>query len=372
MTATASPTTVTVARSEIARALRAASSVKSKTVRIALDGDQVVVTAYTADTAVRVTLDAPGQPAAGETYVQRTTLAALLPYCDAELHLAIGVGGNLEVLSGDTVCVIPVAHIDATATYDHAFDLSENDAVTLEAPVLVEALRRTLPFAGRDYTRPVLCVVALYPIGGVAVATDSYRLAVVKWGDDDPEELPILIHVEAAESLRRLLGKQLGTVTIDEGASFITARFEDTIWSVRAQMRSRDGERAKYPQWRALLPAGDAPTTVKLDREDLLAGARCAGALASKGEPLRVNVTGGCATVAVNGTSDRPTMQRRLASSDVTGEDVQMGVNPAFVADLCAAAPVERLVVKILGPLRPLLVEAARDMYLLMPIRLNV
>lgn len=49
-----------------------------------------------------------------------------------------------------------------------------------------------------------------------------------------------------------------------------------------------------------------------------------------------------------------------------------LAFNPDFLADICSNAPVERLTLRLISPLRPMLVEAARDEYLLMPVRLNV
>lgn len=217
----------------------------------------------------------------------------------------------------------------------------------------------------------MLCNVAFYP--GVAVSTDSYRLAIISYGDQEPERdaEPLLVNTDAAKSLRALLAKKLGALTFATLDGFHVADFEDVRWSLRRSMPyKRDDGTSSYPNWRNLLPDEDPRTTLKVDREDLLAGSRSAGSIGRRDAPLRLRVDGVDASVTSN-TPDRASMSRRLASGDATG-DIEIGFNPHFLADICAVAPVERLTVQMFSPLRPALVEAARDRYLLMPIRLKV
>lgn len=371
MTAATTPasTSTTVARSELARALRAAASVRSEAVIVTI-GDDLTIAAHTPEVAVSVALDAPAGEA-DEIAVGRTRLAGILPYCDGEITLSIA-DGTLTLVSGCSEFEIPALR-DKERFGHPSRGEQTGDTLEIEAPVFVETLRRALPFVSRDETRPILCHVALYPAENIAVATDSYRLTVVRYGDDGPREDPILLRKEAADSMRRLLAKTLGTVEIVTGDDYYTARFGDLEWTMKRPKPYKVKDRqAVFPDWRKLLPEDDPVTTIKVDRDDLLCASRAAATIASRNEPLRLNLTKKVATVTSGNKRLTGRMSRRLSSAGVTGEKMEVGFNPDFLADICAVAPVERLTLKAIGPLRPLLVEAARDRYLLMPIRLNV
>lgn len=375
MTILAEPTsaaTVKVTRSALAAALRAAGTLRdAKSVFLDFDEDQALITAYTPDAAVRVALTAPcGEPAA--IAVSRSALTSMLAYCGSELELRV-VDDQLHVASGPTEFRLPATRPEAPdPTFGHDLLSPLKRPVKIEAAVLVEALRRALPFAAKDETRPLLCSVALYPRRHIVAATDSYRLAVVRYGDDAKTEDPVLLARAGAASMHRLLSKTLGTVEIAPGDPFVTARFDDLRWSLRQPARSPAPNAPSYPNWEQLLPEGKGDTHATIDREDLLAAARAAKVAGQRHEPLRLRFGTGGATAAIGRTSDYASMTRKLASASVEGDDVEFGVNPDFLADAAAIAPVEHLSIEIHSPLRPLLIQAARDTYLLMLIRLNV
>jgi DNA polymerase-3 subunit beta len=387
--------TVAVPRSELARALKAASAVKAKHVHVDLTGETAVISGYTPETAVRVTLDAPITEPAGEAFVLRTMLAGILPYLGSDVRLGI-TETQITVEADESVFEIRTARVDAAppprstrrrrrvrvtaapevGTFGHAFAKGKRIA-TFEAPILAEVLRRVLPFASRDMTRPILATMALYPEACCAAATDSYRLAVIRYGDGPvkPTEEPILLRVGAAAALGRLLARKLGKVTINATTTHYTVAFEDTRWSILRlpPVTRADGERGNsFPSWWNLLPDSATETKVKVDREDMLTAARAAAALSPRNAPLKLKVSHEDGAAVSLASPDRAAMTRKLASADVFGESMEIGFNPDFMADVCAVAPVERLTVKLISPLRPALIEAARDQYLLMPIRLNV
>jgi len=366
-TATVDPPVVTrVARSELRRALRAAASIKAKAVHLTL-GDTLHVDAYTPDVAIHTTVEGAGGN--GETFiVGRVQLAAVLTHCDGMLALHIE-GGRLIVTSPPSrFSLAPSEDAILVGKYTHDFaggSLGDPVAV-IDAAVLTEALRRALPHAGSDYTRPLLCVVALAPRRGTIAATDSYRLAIVQYGDDQgpSDEAPVLLQRDGAASIRTLLAKKLGPVSIRERAAHITVTFDDIEWSLLRVT-------GKYPNYLSLLPDDDQyGATLVIDRDDLLAGARAAADIAEHNEPV-VLVTG--ETTQVHCGHGPNSMTRELASAAKTGKPLDaIGVNPRFLSEVCASAPAERLTMRFISPRRPMVVGAGRDTYLLMPIRLNV
>lgn len=362
-TAVADPPVTTIARSDLAGALKLAASIKAKTLTLTF-GEALAVSADAFGVAAVTTI--PGEGEAAEITVSRVTLAGILACCDSSLRLSV-VQGALEIASGPATCRLPVEKPWPSPSPAVDPDLgmdTPTDAVTMEAPVLVEALRRALPFASTDQTRPILCTIAFSPGRRSMVATDSYRLAVIRYGDDDgpADEVPWLIQRDAATSLVRLLAKKLGQVDLWQTETHVHARFEDTHWSMVR-------ETGQFPSYEELLP-DKYEANVKVDRVDLLAGARSALSVCQRNEPLRLVVGEHCGINA--GQQDRSgTVARRLATAACEGDEFEIGLNPSFLADIAAAAPVERLTLRLISPLRPMMVEAARDLYLLMPIRLN-
>lgn len=366
---------LTLARSELAEGMRAAASIKAPAVEVQFAYGQL--NAYTVEVAVGRELPVEGLEGAASIFVDRARLASILAYCTGTVVLSADedkYGTNLRVESGPSS--FELRGLREQERYGHV--VSHDPAgtpVVIEAATLVETLRRVLPFVSKDFTRPILTNVALFPTRNLAAGTDSYRLAIVRYGDDlvpdgavlaeDERPQPLLLQQRGATSMQRLLAKKLGQVAIYTEHENVQVTFEDLRWSLRA-------ERGQFPDWEKLLPEEEPSTVMKVDREDLLTGARAANALGPRNAPLILTMDPEKGVEVACKAIDRGTMTRRLESAAVEGDPLEMGLNPEFVGALCAAAPVERLTVNARMPLRPILVEAARDRYLLMPIRLNV
>lgn len=382
---TTNSTTLTVAKADLAKALRAAATVKSKELRldVYLSGRSTVTAAVRE---VAVTVDLPGeQDGDGRSIlIPRTTLARLLPYLGPQVELEIDAA-TLQVRDGASWFAIPVmaepSADDDERFYGHDLAAVSSQPVAFDAPVLVEALRRALPFTQTCPTRPLLQMVALYPQEGIAAATDSYRLAVIRYGKSAGEgEQPILLHRDAARSMVSLLKKRLGEVTVTRADTHLIAAIDDIRWSAQLPKPGPGKTDVSYPDWRSLLPDGKPETTVRVDRDELLQAARAAAVVLPRNAPLRMRIADDKVTVASVGwqpgkprlRDNDATMSRTLTTACATGENMEIGLNPDFVADMAANAREDRLEIGLLGPLRPVKVEAGTDTHLLMPIRLNV
>jgi DNA polymerase-3 subunit beta len=96
------------------------------------------------------------------------------------------------------------------------------------------------------------------------------------------------------------------------------------------------------------------------------------GLLAQKNAPLRLSFAEGSVEVA----AQTPDVGRASESLPVPfkGEPLEIGFNPDFLRDGLESAEGEELIVKLISPLRPGLLQSEDDgfTYLVMPIRLNV
>jgi DNA polymerase-3 subunit beta len=95
--------------------------------------------------------------------------------------------------------------------------------------------------------------------------------------------------------------------------------------------------------------------------------------MAQKNAPLRLRFTEGELTVSAR-TPDIGEAQEMLPIP-FAGEPFEIGFNPEFLRDGLEGAEGADLVLKLISPLRPGLIESADGsgfLYLMMPIRLNV
>ena len=128
----------------------------------------------------------------------------------------------------------------------------------------------------------------------------------------------------------------------------------------------------QFPNYRQLLP--DAyEHELRLAGGEISEVVRRISLLAQKNAPLRLAFTEGELTVSAR-TPDvgeaRETMPVPFA-----GEPLEIGFNPEFLRDGLEAVESGDVLLKLISPLRPGLIEAADGsgfQYLLMPIRLNV
>jgi DNA polymerase-3 subunit beta len=110
-----------------------------------------------------------------------------------------------------------------------------------------------------------------------------------------------------------------------------------------------------------------------IDAGELTDVVRRVSLLAQKNAPLRVAFTPGEVTVSAQ-TPDVGEAHESLPVA-FQGEPLEIGFNPEFLRDGLEAIDAGDVVLKLISPLRPGLIESADDsrfIYLIMPIRLNV
>jgi DNA polymerase-3 subunit beta len=245
-----------------------------------------------------------------------------------------------------------------------------DEQLDVPGPALVETVLKVARAASRDETRPVLTGILVSATEQELrmAATDSYRLAV----KDTALEAPLSRSFEANVPARAL--QELTRIVQHEGADRIgvSLRSNQVVFeaaSVVLSSRLIDGQ---FPNVRTLLPEA-------YEHELQLAGTEIADVvrrislLAQKNAPLRLSFSEGELTVSAR-TPDVGEA-RETVPVPFQGEPLEIGFNPEFLRDGLEALEGGDLVLKLISPLRPGLIEAADGsgfVYLLMPIRLNV
>jgi DNA polymerase III subunit beta len=129
----------------------------------------------------------------------------------------------------------------------------------------------------------------------------------------------------------------------------------------------------RFPNYQQLLPES-YEHELRVGRDELLDVVRRVGLLAQKNAPLRLRFSEGVLDVS----AQTPDVGEASESLPVpfNGEELEIGFNPEFFRDGLDSAEADELVLKLISPLRPGLIESAGDdagfRYLVMPIRLNV
>jgi len=244
-----------------------------------------------------------------------------------------------------------------------------DQVVSMPAPAFVDTIARVSRSASRDETRPILTGILVSASADELrmVATDSYRLSVKETRLEAPLEggFEANVPARALEELGRLVRDDVEEIRIGVRANQVV--FE--VGGVALSSRLIDGQ---FPNYRQLLPeAYEHELTVS--REELLEVVRRISLMAQKNAPLRLSFSEGEVKVSAQ-TPDVGEASEPLPIP-FAGEPFEIGFNPDFLTVGLESAGADEVVLKLISPLRPGLVESADAsgfLYLIMPIRLNV
>ncbi|HEX8103448.1 MAG TPA: DNA polymerase III subunit beta [Solirubrobacteraceae bacterium] len=246
----------------------------------------------------------------------------------------------------------------------------EASRVEVPAEAFVATILKVARSASRDETRPVLTGILVSASGTELrmVATDSYRLSVKETALEQPLEGSIEANVpaRALQELSRIAQQS------DAERLTVSVRTNQVVFEVGGILLSSRLIDGQFPNYRQLLPD-------TYDHELQLAGAeisdvvRRISLLAQKNAPLRLAFRDGEVTVSAR----TPDVGEASETMPVPfqGEPLEIGFNPDFLRDGLESVDSGDLVLKLISPLRPGLIQAADGsgfLYLLMPIRLNV
>jgi DNA polymerase-3 subunit beta len=245
-----------------------------------------------------------------------------------------------------------------------------DSAITVPTAAFVSTALKVAGSASRDETRPVLTGILVSASDRELrmVATDSYRLSVKETVLETPLTAAFEVNVpaRALQELARVAGHGE-----DETLS-VSVRQNQVLFVLgRVILSSRliDGQ---FPNYRQLLPES-FEHELRLAGSELTDVVRRISLLAQKNAPLRLSFNEGELTVSAQ-TPDVGEARESLPVA-FAGEQLEIGFNPEFLRDGLEAIEEGDVLLKLISPLRPGLIESAdesRFRYLIMPIRLNV
>jgi DNA polymerase-3 subunit beta len=247
---------------------------------------------------------------------------------------------------------------------------SPDTRIALPLDAFVETVTRVAKSASRDETRPVLTGILMSASGQELrmVATDSYRLSVKETALETPLQgsLEANVPARALQELTRIAQQAPGdALAVSVGQNQVVFELGEIVLSSRLI----DGQ---FPNYRQLLPES-VEHELRLASTELTDVVRRISLLALKNAPLRLSFSEGTLTVS----AQTPDVGEASEAVPVPfhGEPFEIGFNPEFLRDGLESIESDELVLKLISPLRPGLIESPDSgdfVYLIMPIRLNV
>jgi DNA polymerase-3 subunit beta len=242
--------------------------------------------------------------------------------------------------------------------------------VTLPLEAFSETVSRVARSASRDETRPVLTGILMSALEQELrmVATDSYRLSVKETQLESPLQgsLEANVPARALQELVRIAQQAPGeSLAVSVAQNQVVFELGEAILSSRLI----DGQ---FPNYRQLLPES-VEHELRLATAELTDVVRRVSLLAQRNAPLRLSFNEGTLTVS----AQTPDVGEASEAIPVPfhGEPFEIGFNPEFLRDGLESVDSDELILKLISPLRPGLIESPDTgdfVYLIMPIRLNV
>jgi DNA polymerase III subunit beta len=303
-------------------------------------------------------------------------------------------------LLGDVVRSLPPAAVEAEVTDDRLLlncgrakfnlrlipnpDLSafpapgslddSGEFALLKAEEFAQTVSQVARAASADTARPLLTGVQLEASADqlVAVATDSYRLAMRTVAWEKGVDATVLVPRRAMEEARRSAEQVGSEVRLELGSAEVTFGFADRL------LRTRLIE-GNYPPVRQLIPDGFERRLV-VDRASLIEVVKrvsVVGDASTTTTPVTLDLTAD--TVRVTAGSGEAGEAEESMPGEFEGEPMQIAFNPRYLTDGLDAAGGERVILEFRDELKPAVIrpsqaddeEGTSDyLYLLMPVRL--
>ncbi|HTZ88154.1 MAG TPA: DNA polymerase III subunit beta [Solirubrobacteraceae bacterium] len=293
-------------------------------------------------------------------------VARALPGDDVSLELR-SAEQDVELISGSATFHLRVLRAE---DFPELPVPSPDTRTSLPLEAFVQTVSRVARSASRDETRPVLTGILMSASAQELrmVATDSYRLSVKETALEESLEgsLEANVPARALQELTRIAQQTPeGSLAVSVGQNQVVFELGDTVLSSRLI----DGQ---FPNYRQLLPES-VEHELRLSTGELTEVVRRISLLALKNAPLRLSFSEGALTVS----AQTPDVGEASESMPVPfkGEPFEIGFNPEFLRDGLESVESDELVLKLISPLRPGLIESPESgdfVYLIMPIRLNV
>jgi len=329
-------------------------------VRMEVTGDTLVLTGTDLELTIRLTVEVGGERDGAAVVPARLVgdIVKALPSGAVEVEL---LDDEMSISAGRSQFSVRPLSLDDYPTQAEPSD----DAVTLPADAMSDALRQVVRAASTDDARAVLTgvLLAAEDEGLRMVATDSYRLAVRDLPDSTVLESgqKVLIPGRALNELQRVMGDaERLTVRLGERE----ATFE--AGSTRLSTRLIEGE---FPNYRNLLPSS-YPNLLTFGKAAMLEAIRRVKILAQDSTPVRLTLGGD--TVQLTAITQDVGNAAEEIDANYDGAEMTVAFNPDYLAAGIDAIDSDDVTLATMDPMKPAVLRGVGHddyLYLLMPVR---
>lgn len=246
-------------------------------------------------------------------------------------------------------------------------------SLTINSAVLGRAINNTYFAAGNDDMRPVMSGVffEIQEDSMRFVATDAHKLVRYTRTDVKSDDVASFIVPRKPLNLLRSILSGLDTEVklsfTDNNALFVFDQFS-------LMCRLIEG---KYPNYEAVIPV-ENPNKLTIDRQDLLSSLKRISIFANKTtHQARLKLGGSELNLSAEDLDFSNEAQERLTCT-YQGEDMEIGFNSKFLADMLSNLNTENILIEMSAPNRAGIItpgtkdsEAEDILMLVMPVMLN-
>jgi DNA polymerase-3 subunit beta len=277
------------------------------------------------------------------------------------LAIEISAGDGKYKLSGENAEDFPKIPVVENAS-----------SVNISAPILAEAINKTIFAVSNDELRPAMAgvLVQLASDSITFVATDAHKLVRYRRNDVRSDQDTSLILPKKALSL---LKSSLPSEDVDVSVQYNNTNAFFSFGSINLICRLVD---ERYPDYVAVIPQVN-PNILTLDRSVFLNTLKRVSIFANKTtHQVRLKISGSELHISSEDLDFSNEAHERL-SCQFEGEDLEIGFNAKFLIEMLSNLTSDEVMIKMSTPNRAgLLVPAVSDedediLMLVMPVMLN-
>lgn len=246
--------------------------------------------------------------------------------------------------------------------------VKEEESLLIQKEALKELIKKTTFSASIDEKKGILtgCLLEMKEKEVVMVSLDGFRMAVATEKIAEKAKRNIVVPARILNEINKLIGESIQeeeiTVLLDE------KKMEIKTADTRVISRLMEGEFIKYAD---IIPKNYKSRCV-LERAEMLNSIERASLLAKEGKNNLIKVHLQEGTLEITSRSEEGNVREQL-SCETEGEEIVIGFNSKYIADVLKAVGEEEVVFEMSGSTSPCLIkplEGNAFLYLVLPVRI--
>lgn len=336
-----------------------------------VDKNQLKISASDLETTMNTTISVESKDTGNIAVPARLLLDTLKTFADQPLTFSIDTKKfGIEIISDYGKYKLTGHNGDE---FPKLPNIESASSLGIDAAVLVSAINKTIFAAGNDDLRPVMSGVfcQLSPESIIFVATDAHKLVRYRRKDAKAQNAAsFILPKKPLNLLKNTLPGVNGEVQIKYNTTNAFFSFDN----VNLICRLIDG---KYPNYEAVIPK-ENPNKLTIDRVSFLSSIKRVSIFSNKTtHQVRLKIAGSELSISAEDLDFANEASERL-TCQYSGEDMEIGFNSKFIADMLSNLSSENVNIEMSAPNRAgILLPTEKEnenediLMLVMPVMLN-